>query len=140
MKGIHPAVVLDSAEFWKFAQRREFRCQRCRKCGRFRWPSSPACFHCLSLDAEWTPLAGTGTLQSWVTYRRQYFAEFPPPYVVGLVQLLEGPRYPSLLVGVDGNAVRYGMALHVTFVDVVNEQGETMLIPMFQANAACPTT
>jgi hypothetical protein len=45
-----------------------------------------------------------------------------------------------LLVGVDGNAVRYGMALHVTFVDVVNEQGETMLIPMFQANAACPTT
>jgi uncharacterized OB-fold protein len=85
-------------------------------------------------------MAGTGTLQSWVTYRRQYFVEFPTPYVVGLVELLEGPRYPSLLVGIDLDAVRYRMPLEVTFVDVVNERGETMLIPMFQANSGCPTT
>jgi uncharacterized OB-fold protein len=140
MKGIHPAVTSDSGEFWEFAQRGEFRCQRCIQCQRFRWPSSPACFHCLSFDAEWKLMAGTGTLQSWVTYRRQYFTEFPPPYVVGLVELPEGPRYPSLIVGIDPDSVQYGMRLLVAFVDVENELGETILIPMFQADTASPAT
>ncbi|MEE8518667.1 MAG: OB-fold domain-containing protein, partial [Dehalococcoidia bacterium] len=45
------------------------------------------------------------------------------PYIVALVDLEEGPRLPTNLVGVepDKDVVKIGMALEVTFDDVTDE-------------------
>lgn len=33
----------------------------------------------------------------WVVYHRKYSDQFPPPYVIGLVELEEGPRLTAFL-------------------------------------------
>jgi uncharacterized protein len=131
VKGLLPTIRVESAAFWAHAQAREFRAQRCSACGRFRWPVSPVCFECFSFDATWEPLGGRGILRSWITYRRSYLPEFEAPYSVGLVELPEGVRYPSLLLG-DG-PWKYEQPLLLTFIEVEDRSGERMLLPAFEA-------
>jgi uncharacterized OB-fold protein len=130
MRGIVPAIRLESAEFWSYAQAREFRAQRCTCCGRYRWPPSPICFHCWSFEAVWEPLGARGNLRSWVTYHRLYLPEFEPPYTVGLVELPEGVRYPSLLLG--NGPWRYEQPVWLTFVEAEDQSGERLLLPAFE--------
>src|SRR6266536_2841961 len=105
--------------------------QKCTNCGKFRWPPSPRCPACWSPASEWTLLSGHGLMRSWVTYRRQYYPEFPIQYSVALVELDEGPRYQALLVNCDTESLRYEMRLSVTFVQVEERDGsgKTMLLP-----------
>lgn len=72
--------------------------QRCTDCGSFRYPPGPCCPDCLSDAAEWAPCAGTGTLLSWVTFRKTYLPAYPAPYNVIAVRLTEGPVIVSNLV------------------------------------------
>ncbi|HEX9494426.1 MAG TPA: OB-fold domain-containing protein [Candidatus Limnocylindria bacterium] len=138
--GILPALREDSREFWKYAQMHELRVQRCSSCRAFRWPPAPVCYVCRSFASHWVKTSGDGSLVSWVTYRRQYFVEFKPPYSVGLIELTEGPRYPSLLVGaVPDGGWRSGMRMRVTFRAVQDRGGDRMLLPVFEAaRAAVP--
>lgn len=68
--------------------------QRCRGCGRIRWPLAPVCPYCRSAELDWQELSGLGAVHSWVRYGRSYLPEFEPlmPYVVLSVALAEGPR------------------------------------------------
>jgi uncharacterized OB-fold protein len=134
VKGIRPAIRVESAEFWRFVQEREFRAQRCANCAVFRWPPAPICFRCWSFDSTWEPLSREGLLRSWVTFHREYFPEFPIPYTVGLVELPEGIRYPSLLRGREANQCwRYEETVSLAFADVETMAGERMLLPLFEA-------
>src|SRR5262249_24362197 len=76
---------------------RELRLQQCEDCGGWRFPDSAVCPSCLSPRATWRTAAGRGTLWSWVVMHRAYLPTFPfaPPYVVGLVELEEGPLVAS---------------------------------------------
>src|SRR6266487_2084823 len=82
-----------AAQFWEFTKNQEFRLQRCSECGGFRWPPAAVCSQCLSEEYIWTPVSGEGRLLSWVTFRRQYFPEYPPPHRVVVVELDEGPLF-----------------------------------------------
>jgi hypothetical protein len=52
---------------------------------------------------------------SFVVYRRTYHAGMPAPYVVALVELEEGPRLVSNLVGCEPEAVAVDMAVELRF-------------------------
>lgn len=96
-----PRRALDGAhaELWSFVERSELRIQRCGSCGATRYPAAPACDVCLSGEWSWVPTAGVGTVRSWVTMGRQYFAELPPPYTVVVAELPEGPLVAADLDG-----------------------------------------
>jgi uncharacterized protein len=68
--------------------------QRCEACRHARYPVAPACPRCGTRGGLWEPLAGTGSVHSWVRYRKSYLPEFEPlmPYVVACTQLDAGPR------------------------------------------------
>ena len=135
--GILPSLREDSAEFWKYAQIREFRLQQCSSCRAFRWPPAPLCYACWSFESTWVEGRGIGTLVSWVTYRRQYFDQLKPPYTVGLIELPEGPRYPSLLVGdVPDHGWASGVAMRVSFRPVEDDAGNRLYLPAFEAASA----
>ena len=55
------------------------------------------------------------------------------PYVAAIVELAEGPRFPTNLVGVDMNpdAIKIGMQLEVIFDDVTSE----VTLPKFRPTA-----
>lgn len=84
---------------WETIRERRWALQKCMEDGYFRYPPSPVCPHCLSINYDWQPISGRGTILSWVIFHRQYFEDFPTPYNVIAVRLREGPIVISNLCG-----------------------------------------
>lgn len=118
-----PTPSIDSVPFWEGCRRHELLLQRCDACGHILHPPAPRCPECLGTSLTWTKLIGRGRVYSFVVYRRAYHPGFENelPYVVGLVDLDEGPRLISTIVGCDPQAVRCDMPVEVVFEDVTNE-------------------
>jgi len=114
-----PAPVPDAvtAPFWEGCAQRELRIQECQAC-RFRWlPGSVVCPRCWSDAVTWVASAGDGTVVTFAVYHRSYYPAFQllVPYVVAVVELAEGPRLVSNVVGVAPERVRVGMPVRVEF-------------------------
>jgi uncharacterized OB-fold protein len=129
-----PAPVLtdDNAAFWEAARQHRLVAQRCRHCGRLRHPPRPMCPECHSLDIELVDLAGTGVLYSYALLHHPQHPAFSYPVVAALVELDEGVRIVSNVVGVDPGEVGIGMALQVRFEPT---DGDTV-VPVFEPRGA----
>jgi uncharacterized OB-fold protein len=84
---------------WQSVDARRWALQRCSQCRTFRYPPSPVCANCQSLESEWVPLKGTGTILSWTVFHKKYFDDHPPPYNCIAVRLDEGPIIVTNLSG-----------------------------------------
>lgn len=118
-----------TAPFWEGCARGELRIQTCADCGA-RWlPASVVCPRCWGEALRWTPAAGEGTIVTYAVYRRAYHEAFRPrlPYVVAVVELAEGPRLVSTIVGVPPEEVRIGLAVRVEFEPI-----EGAVLPVFR--------
>jgi len=98
------ATRLNEPYFAGLAEGR-LRLQRCTACGHARYPVAPACPRCATSGGRWDELAGTGSVHSWIRYRRSYLPEFEPlmPYVVLCVALDDGPRMVGRLARAGGD-------------------------------------
>ena len=120
-KGPIPLPTPETRPFWEAARRHELQLRRCRACGRHHFYPRAACPHCLSADLEWRRASGRGTLHTFtVVHRGQRDFPLPAPYVIAIVELAEGPRLMTNLVGVapEPDVIRIGMPVEVTFDDV----------------------
>jgi uncharacterized OB-fold protein len=88
-----------SAPFWEAAARRELVVQRCRRCEGRQFFARPFCVACDSIELDWVAVSGFGTIYSMTTVRRQASPEYLVPYVNALVDLDEGPRLLTTIVG-----------------------------------------
>ena len=100
---LRPAPILtdDNAAFWEAAREHRLVAQRCASCRRLRHPPRPMCPHCRSLDAELVELSGQGTVYSFSIIHYPPTPFFDYPVLAVLVDLDEGIRLVSNLVGVD---------------------------------------
>ena len=118
-----PRIDEESRGYWEALARHELYFQRCRDCGTKRFYPRAVCPVCLSSATEWVRASGRGTVYSFtVTYQNQAagFRE-ELPYVLAVVELAEGPRLMTNVVGCAPEAVRIGMAVEVVFEDVTAE-------------------
>ena len=115
-----PSPTPESQPFWDACARHELQLQRCERCGRFWFPPSNHCQHCWSDRFSWQPVSGRAEVHSFTVYRRAYAPELAEqlPYVVAVVALEEGPRLITNIVGCPPEAVRVGLPVEVTFVDI----------------------
>lgn len=125
-----PELSDTSRPFWDACRRHELRIQRCQQCGALiHYPK----VHC-PIDGcdrfDWALMSGKGTVFSFVVAQRAFHAAFKPdlPYVVAVIELDEGPRMMSNVVGIDPDDVHIGMAVEVVFEDV----SETIALPKFR--------
>jgi len=125
-----PTITDENREFWEGAKRGKLRMQKCGDCGHIRYPISHVCPKCLSYNFNWTDLSGRGEVFSYIVFYQLYNKAFEKdiPYNVALVQLEEGPRMYSNVVGVDNDAVKVGDKVEVTFDPVTPE----VTIPRFK--------
>lgn len=125
-----PTITDANREFWDGCRQRKLRMQRCGGCGHVRYPISHVCPKCLSYECDWVELSGRGEVFSYVVFHQVYNKAFAPdiPYNVALVQLEEGPRMYSNIVGVDNDAIKVGDKVRVTFEAVTDE----ITIPKFE--------
>src|SRR5215472_6180346 len=108
-----PAIGDDTRFFWEGVERGELLIQRCPACGALRHPPRPMCPRCRSLDRDTVRASGRGTVYSYVVPHHPRLPAFPERYVVALVDLEEGSRLVTNLVGVAPEDVRIGMPVVV---------------------------
>ena len=123
-----PAISDDTRFFWEGVERGELLIQRCAGCGELRHPPRPMCPRCRSLEWDAVRASGRGRVHSFVVPHHPRLPAFPDRYVVALIDLDEGTRLVTNLVGVAPEDVRIGMPvqLECTRVD------EELILPLFR--------
>lgn len=122
-----PSMTPDTQFFWDGAKAHTLLIQRCSECGEFRHPPRPMCPYCNSL--AWVPVAseGRGAVFSFVMPRHPQYPWFESDYIVALVELDEGVRIVSNLVGTSPEAVSIGMRVQVRY----EEFDGGLVLPLF---------
>jgi uncharacterized OB-fold protein len=124
-----PVINRDNAGFWEGVARHRLLIQRCAGCGTLRFPWLPGCNACGSPEWDTARASGEGTVYSYVVMHHPPFPAFDPPYAVGLIELTEGVRIVSNVIGVPYDKVRIGMPVHLAFVRCDDE----LELPVFRA-------
>ena len=115
----------DTGPFWAATAEHRLTYQVCRACSGVVFYPRAHCTHCTSTDLEWRDSAGSGTIYTYSIVRDNRvpgFAELVP-YVVAYVDVDEGFRMLTRIVGVDVDAVHVGDRVQVRW----NDQGEVSL-------------
>ena len=122
---------LDTAPFWNGTREQEFRYQQCSNCGTVVWHPRAHCTGCVQGDLQWHVSAGKGTVYSYSVVRQSYHPFFRNlvPYAVAYIDLAEGLRFLTNVVGVDDpqTEVHIGQS-----VELVWEEHEELSIPLVQ--------
>ena len=117
-----PQADEESREFYDGARRHELMLMRCRACGAWRLPSRPRCPDCWSTDTEWAKASGSARLYSFGLMHQKFPGfEGELPYNYAIVELEEGPRIVSNIVGASANELRVDMPLMAAFDDVSDD-------------------
>ena len=107
--------------YWDAAAGGRLLIRRCGACGRAHHYPREFCPHCWSEDVTWQDASGRAVLYTWSVVHRN---DLPPfgertPYVAAVVDLAEGPRMSTEVVGADRGSLRAGLELTVAFRDGV---------------------
>ncbi len=110
----YPEPDGETRPFWDGIAEGRLRLQRCRGCARHVFYPRSVCPHCMSADLDWTDASGRGVVHALTVVHRAPpgFAD-EAPYVVALVELEEGPRMLTRLVGVAPPEAAIGMPVEV---------------------------
>ncbi|MFC2003187.1 Zn-ribbon domain-containing OB-fold protein [Chloroflexota bacterium] len=123
-----------AASFDKFCSEKKLMASKCKQCGAVHLPPRPICMKCSSSEMEWAELKGKGKIVSftvigvgpWTMISEGYDREHP--YCSGIVELEDGPRITTQILGVDVNKpenIKVGTPVTADFV----ERGSFSLVP-----------
>lgn len=115
-----------TAPFWSAARSGRFLLQRCDSCGHCQFYPRPFCLACEARDVSWVDAKGEAVVYAVTQVLVQISPETPAPYQVAIVELAEGPR---LLTQVVGAEVQIGDAVRLAW----RERGELPPLPVFEA-------
>ena len=114
-----------SKGFWDACNSGRLEMQRCKSCERFRFYPRPLCPHCRSLEWEYVPVSGRGTIYSWIVAHPPVMPAFKDkaPFAVVLVELDEDPelRLIGNLIDCPLDRIRVGMPVEVTFEKIADD-------------------
>jgi uncharacterized OB-fold protein len=112
-----PPVTEVSMPFWDATREKRIKLQRCSDCGAWVWYPRSACTACLGKDLRWTEVSGDGSVYAVSVHHRPGVAEMKErvPYAVALVELREGVRMLTNIVGCDPESVRTGQRVRVAW-------------------------
>jgi uncharacterized protein len=128
---MEPPVTEAAAQFWEATRCKELQIPWCNACGKAFWYPRELCPNCLSDDIEWRPASGAGTVYSCSTMAKPANPLMADrvPYVVALVELQEGPRLMTNIVGCDPADVRIGLPVQVTWEELSDGRNLALFEP-----------
>jgi uncharacterized protein len=129
-----PTANADSLPYWNAAREQRLVIRKCMACEAMHFMPRHLCPVCWSDRLEWVDSPGRGVVHSFTVVRRAPLPAFATraPYVVALIELDEGPRMVSNVLGDDALAVKIGDRVEVTFED----RGDGAMLPQFKRVAA----
>lgn len=102
--------------------------RRCEACDRWLAPDGGSCPGCGDEDPGWAEADGAATLVTWTVAHGRPAPDgtVPPPALLALVELAEGPWLHARLDGLAPAELREGLPLKACFVPA--ERGEAYLL------------
>src|SRR5262249_11618923 len=111
-----PGFTEDTLHFWEGLKRNEILIQRCKSCERLRHPPEPMCPHCRPLARDTVRASGRGTIYSFVVMHYPPIPAFDSPNPIALIELDEGVRVVSNVIGVPRERLAIGLPVEAEFV------------------------
>ncbi len=112
----------ESDEYWSAVGEGRLLLQRCSNCGTAQFYPRVFSLACGRRDLSWVEASGNATLHAFSIVHQAPTRDFAgdTPYVTAIVELEEGPRMPTRIVGTDPDpsALEIGQALELTFAEV----------------------
>lgn len=123
-----PVMTEISKPFWQGLKEGEIRIQQCNQCDGWVFFPRRHCSHCMSHDLEWKPVSGKGKLYSYTLTRIPTLPEFADemPQALAVVELEQGVRINTTLVGLEEEQIKIGMELKPV-LNQVDAKGNTLL-------------
>ena len=118
---ILPTPTAASAPFWQACDRGELQLPHCLRCDRVFYYPRRYCPHCGSFELDTRKASGRGYVFSFTHVHVSFYGpqwESQLPYTPVLVDLDEGVRMLSRLVGPDRELVAVGDRVSVAFAEV----------------------
>jgi len=130
-----PEPTPETLHFWEGTRVGELRLQRCDGCAHVYFPPRPFCPACSSRAVTIFPASGRGKLLSYIINHRPHPA-WTGPYSIAIVELDEGVRMMSNIVGCDQTpeALVLDMPLEVTF----ERLNDDIALPLFKPAGGAP--
>lgn len=123
-----PPTTRDSQWWFDAVKDGKLLIQRCTNCGTLRHPPGPACPSCHSFEWDTVEASGRGTVYSFVVVHHPQTPMFDYPLPVVLVELEEGTRLVSNLIGVERDDIEIGMPVQCELVAFDDE----LTLPQFR--------
>jgi uncharacterized OB-fold protein len=121
----------DTKAFWAATKDKELRYQQCDDCNTVVFYPRRHCTGCLGSALTWKTASGEGTVYTFSVVQQSYHPFFRArvPSAVAWIDLDEGPRLLSNIVGVDDPSNDISIGQRVT---VAWEEHEELSIPLFR--------
>ncbi len=115
-----PVATQISAPFWEGLKARRLLIQQCNACAHWNFYPRRHCPVCLEHDLAWREVDGAATLYSYTVTRIATLPDFMDemPQKLAVVELSEGVRINTNLVGLEENEIEIGMSLQPVFAEV----------------------
>ena len=126
-----PRPTPETQPFWDGTRDGRLMIMHCNACARDYFYPRPYCPFCFSADTSWKQASGKAKLHTYmIIHRAAPGFESEAPYVVGVVQLDEGPRMMTNIVGIEPDPARLtvDMPLEVTF----DKANDDITLPKFR--------
>lgn len=106
-----PLPTAISAPFWDGLKDGRILLQQCDSCQQWVFYPRRHCIHCWSHQLSWKEVSGAGTLYTYTVARVPTLPEFASaePQILAVVELDEGVRMNTTLVGLDPEQIEVGM-------------------------------
>ncbi len=131
-----PKVVDIDQGFWDGLKENKFLLQKCLDCNRVQFFPRPVCLDCFGTNLDWVESEGLGTIYSFTIVRmplhpayRKQIEETGMPIIFARIDLDEGVRIMSQIVGCKPEEAKIGGRVKVTFADI---EGSDFKLPFFR--------
>lgn len=118
-----PEPSLVSQPFWDGLREGRLRIQRSRTTG--QWVFYPRAVSPFGAgdELEWQDASGRGTVYTFTIARRPTAPQWEgeTPYVIAIVELAEGPRLITNIIGCDPGSVRIGMPVVAAYTRATDD-------------------
>lgn len=125
---MRPPLGHDNKWWWEGIERGQLLIQKCSSCGALHHPPRPMCGKCQSVKLGAIQATGRGTVYTFTVVHHPKFPGFEYPVACAVIELEEGTRIVSNVVGIDPAQIRIGMPVTLSIENV----DEEMKLPLFR--------
>ena len=109
--------------FWEATRKEELLLPRCNTCSALFFYPREVCPKCPSMDLGWQKASGLGKVYSNTKVKQAAHPSFQSAdgHIYAIIQLNEGMKIPSNIVGIDADDVKIDMDVVAVFEKVTDE-------------------